>query len=307
LIVTLTINPAIDRNFTVDRLVFEDRAYILSQSEAAGGRGILASHVVHTFGGETTAIAISGGESGKCLERYLYGLGFPFELHPIQSEIRTNLTITDRTGLTIKLNEKGPTLNPNDLKGLQKLVLDRLCDTDWLMVCGSIPPGVDPSFYSQLICKASDCGVKVLLDTDGEALLKGIEAHPAVAAPNQQEAERLLGTALITRSQCLDAAKRIRDMGAEGVLLSLGSRGAIGAYGDQIYEAIPPRVDVVCPIGAGDALGAAFVWAMSRHEDFPTALRWGVAAGTASAMLPGVCSASLEQTRKVFSGIEMRG
>jgi 6-phosphofructokinase 2 len=306
LIVTLTINPAIDRNVTVDRLVFEDRAYILSQSEAAGGRGILASHVVHTFGGETLAIAISGGESGQCLERYLHALGFPFQLHPIQSEIRTNLTITDRSGLTIKLNEKGPTLDPQDLEGLEKLVLDRLCNTDWLMVCGSIPPGVDPLFYSQLICKARDCGVKVLLDTDGDALLKGLAAHPTLAAPNQQEAERLLGTALITRTQFVDAAKRIRDMGAEGVLLSLGSRGAIGAYGDQICEAIPPRVDAVCPIGAGDALGAAFVWAMSRNEDFPTAVRWGVAAGTASAMLPGVNFASLEQTQKMFRRVELR-
>ena len=95
-------------------------------------------------------------------------------------------------------------------------------------------------------------------------------------------------------------------MGAGSVLLSLGSRGAIGASGKSMVEVLPPRVDALCPIGAGDALAAAFTWATARGSSFEDALRWGVAAGTASAQLPGVRFASLKETEAVYKLVEMR-
>ena len=108
MIVTLTVNPAIDRILSVDRLAFEDRAYINSTRESAGGRGINASYVIHSFGAETLAVLPSGGGSGKRLLTYLRGFGYRVAVVPIANEIRTNLTITDRQGLTVNLNEKGP-------------------------------------------------------------------------------------------------------------------------------------------------------------------------------------------------------
>ena len=95
-------------------------------------------------------------------------------------------------------------------------------------------------------------------------------------------------------------------MGADSVVLSSGSRGAVGASQGRLLEAIPPRIDSVCPIGSGDALAAAFVWAMREKNDFADALRWGVAAGTASAQLPGLRFASLEQTRELYAQVEVR-
>jgi 1-phosphofructokinase family hexose kinase len=306
LILTLTINPAIDHNVTADRLVFEDRAYIAATSESAGGRGINASCVIHSFGGKTLAIAPSGGESGKKFRRMICGCGFPVELVPMDSEIRTNLTITDRQGLTIKLNHPGPTLKKEELDRLEDTVLRKLPGAAWLMLCGSVPPGVPAEFYSKLIRMAHEHGVKTLLDTDGEALSHGVDAQPTVVAPNQQEAERLLNTALITQSHFLEAAKRIRRLGAESVILSLGSRGAVGANSSGLIEAIPPRIEAVCPIGSGDALAAAFAWSRARGDKFADALRWGVAAGTASALLPGVRFADLAQTREMYQRVEVR-
>ena len=96
-------------------------------------------------------------------------------------------------------------------------------------------------------------------------------------------------------------------MGAASMILSLGSRGAVAANGNSTIEAMPPRVDAVCPIGAGDALAAAFTWAMVRKNNFEDAVRWGVAAGTASAKLPGVSFATLEQTKQVYKLVEIRG
>lgn len=306
MIVTLTINPAIDRTLTVDRLAFEDRAYVLSNRESPGGRGINAACVIHSFGGKTLAMMTCGGESGKRLEQQLSCCGFPVVCVPIRNETRTNLTITDKHGLTVNLNEAGPPMENDEIARLERTVSEKLDGAAWLMVCGSLPPGVPPDIYAKFISMARRKKVKTLLDADGAALREGLEARPTLVTPNQQEAERLLNRALLTRSHFLDAAERIRAMGPESVVLSLGSRGAVGAYAGAMIEAIPPRIDAVCPIGSGDALAAAYTWAMERKGDRADALRWGVAAGTASASLPGMRFADLKQAGEIHRLVEVR-
>ncbi len=300
-------NPAFDRPMAVDRLAFDDRAYILSSKDSPGGRGINAARVIHSFGGETLAIFPAGGERGARLEHYMRDCGFPVATVPIRNDIRLNLTITDRHGLTVKLNEIGPRFDRGELSTVEGTVEAQLGRASWLMLCGSLPPGVPSDFYAQLIGRASKKGVKTLLDTDGEALSQGVEACPAIVTPNQQEAERLLNTVLLTRSHSLAAARRIQAMGAQAVVLSLGSRGAIGAErNNRVWEATPPRVDAISPIGSGDALAAALAWSLVKGDDFEQALRWGVAAGSASAKLPGLNFATLEQTREVHEDVDLR-
>ena len=306
MIITLTINPTIDHVISVDRLAFEDRSYINSTRESAGGRGINASYVIHSFGGETTAVLISGGEAGKRMEAHLKSDGLPFHVIPVEKEIRTNLTITDRHGLTVNLNEKGPEISKAEVERVERAVKGMLDRASWLMICGSIPPGVPDELYGRLIAAARKKKVKTLLHADGESLRLGIEQRPTVATPNQQEAERLLGRNLLIRAHYLEAAERIRTMGPESVVLSLGSRGAVGAFPDGLVEALPPRVDAVSPIGAGDALSAAYTWSMDRKKNRVEALRWGVAAGTASACLPGMTFATLQQTEEMLKQVEVR-
>lgn len=306
MILTLTINPAIDRTVTVDKLVFEDRAYILDRAEAAGGRGINASQVLSAFGAKTLALLASGGPAGERMEKSLAGMGFPFEAVHVASESRINLTISDKQGLTVKLNEMGAPLQGEEIQSIRDLVEARLDHARWLMICGSMQPGVQPHFYCELIELAKRRGVKTLLDTDGEALQHALEAKPTVITPNQHEAERLLGRALITHTQCREAVERIHAMGPESVILSLGARGAVGLSPEEILEALPPRVDSLCPIGAGDALAAAFVWSRDKGKTFAEALRWGVAAGTATAALPGMKFPTLQQTRAIYKQVEVR-
>lgn len=306
MILTLTMNPAVDRNLTVDQLVFDDRAYILASDESPGGRGINASCVIHSFGGKTAAVAPVGGETGRKLRAMLECCGFPTELVPVKAPSRTNLNISDQQGLTIKLNESGSAFEAEEVAGIEQALVHRLPEARWLMLCGSLPPGVPVDFYARMIETANQLGVKTLLDADGEAFETGMEARPTVIAPNQAEAERLLNKVLLTRQQSFEAAERLRLMGPKIVVLSLGSRGAVAAVDGSVIEAVPPRIDVVCPIGAGDALAASFVWALRRQEDYAEALRWGVAAGTASAQLPGLKFASLEQTREMQKRVEVR-
>ena len=306
MILTLTVNPAIDRNILADRLVFEDRAYILSRSDSAGGRGINASRVLHSFGAKTLAIVTSGGPNGNKFEKLLAKAGFPVQVVCISHEIRINFAITDRQGLTVKLNELGPPITADELAEIEKAVESRLKSASWLMLCGSIPPDVSTDFYAKLIHMARGHKVKTLLDTDGDALVHGVEAGPTVVMPNQPEAERLLNRALITRQHFMDAVTRIKAMGPSSVLLSLGSRGVVALDDHHMLEAIAPRIDALSPIGAGDALAAAYVWAASKKKDFPDCVRWAVAAGTASARLPGMEFATLEQTKETYRSVEAK-
>ena len=306
MILTLTINPAVDRTVTVDKLVFEDRAYILDRAEAAGGRGINASHVIHAFGGKTLALLTSGGAPGEKIEKSLAGMGFPFEAVRVRADSRHNFTISDKQGLTVKLNEVGAPLEKHEIDSIRKLVEARLGKARWLMICGSIQPHVPPGFYCELIERAKKDGVKTLVDTDGDALQHSLEARPTVVTPNQPEAERLLGRALLTRGQFLEALRRMQAMGPESVILSLGNRGAVASGPEGVFEAIPPRIEPVCPIGAGDAMAAAFTWSMDKRKSFPDSLRWGIAAGTAKAALPGIQFPTLDQTRAVYKETEVR-
>ncbi|HEX3683658.1 MAG TPA: 1-phosphofructokinase family hexose kinase [Bryobacteraceae bacterium] len=300
-ILTLTVNPALDRIVTVDRLVFEDRAYIESTTEAAGGRGINAARVLTTFGATVTAVTTSGGENGRKFEEHLEQDQFGKEVVKIRNGIRTNLTISDRQGLSVKLNERGPAISQLEQSRIIRAAEKLMPNTSWALLCGSLPPGVDPHLYTKLIELAAKHKVETLLDTDGDALLHGIEAKPTIVKPNQSEAERLLNTALITRSQLIEAVQRMKAMGPASVVLSLGSRGVIAATSTEgVLEVIPPAVEALCPIGAGDAMSAAIVWALDRQESFSEALRWGVAAGTASSKLPGITLANLEQTRAIY-------
>jgi len=299
-ILTLTVNPAVDRIVTVDRLVFEDRAYILSTIETAGGRGINAARVLTTFGANVIAITPSGGEGGRKFEEQLRLDSFGKEIVKIRKNIRTNLTISDRQGLSIKLNERGDALSQPELNRILKAVEKLLPESSWLMLCGSLPPGVDSHFFAKLINLAAKHKVETLLDTDGDALLYGVEAEPTIVKPNQSEAERLLNRALITRSNSIEAVRHIKAMGAKHAVLSLGSRGVVAASEEEILEVVPPRVEALSPIGAGDAAAAAIVWASDRGDSFREALRWGVSAGTASSMLPGTSLASLEQIQAIY-------
>lgn len=305
-ILTLTVNPALDRIISVDRLVFEDRAYIQSTTEAAGGRGINAARVLTAFGTEVIAITTSGGANGASFEKHLEEDSFAKQVVKIGSEIRINLTISDRQGLSIKLNELGPVLSVAEQKNIINATGKLLAKASWLMLCGSLPPKVDPHFYTRLIELATKHKVQTLLDTDGDALLHAMEARPTLVKPNQSEAERLLNTALITRSQQIDAVQRIKALGPQSVVLSMGSRGVIAATSTEgILEVVPPPVDARCPIGAGDAMSAVIVWSLHRGDSFSEALRWGVAAGTATSKLPGITLANIEQAKEIYPQVQI--
>lgn len=305
MILTLTVNPAIDCTYTTDRISYEDRVYVRTSFEQAGGKGINAAHVIHALGGKVLALATAGGVTGKRLTALLEESHLPVSLIPIRHPIRRNITISDQQGLTIKLDEAGPQISAGEEKRIEAATRDKLEGVSWLMLCGSLPPGISVDFYARLIEIAREKGVRTLLDAGGEALRVGIQARPTMVKPNRQEAERLLNRSLMTRHQAVEAVGEIAALGVDTVVLSLGSDGALGVSGDSRYHVLAPEIRQACPIGAGDALAATTVWALSRDEPFVEALRWGVAAGTAAAATPGTSFASFTETRQMRERVQV--
>ncbi len=295
MILTLTLNPAIDYALGTDRIVYDDRTYITTEAEYPGGKGINAAQVIHAFGGQVHAIVSYGGRTGQRLAKMLRASHIDVTLIKVRGETRRNLAITDQQGLTIKLDHRGPPLEPEELDQIHEVVRQKLPGAKWLTLTGSLPPDTPADVYARLITLARESGVGTLLDARGEALQLGLEAGPSLAKPNRAEAERLLGRSLLTQAQCAEAAREIQSMGAERVIVSLGSQGAIAASENGLLAAIPPTIQSACPIGAGDVLAAACVWALSRGQPFEEAFLLGVAAATAAASHPGLTFAPLEE------------
>ncbi len=145
MILTLTVNPAIDHTITTDRISYEDRIYVKSSFEQAGGKGINATRMLHGLGARVSALATSGGATGKRFERLLKDSRLPVSLIPIRHPIRRNLTISDLQGLTIKLDEAGPQISRVEARKIEAAVRSKLDQANWLLLCGSLPPGLSAS------------------------------------------------------------------------------------------------------------------------------------------------------------------
>jgi 1-phosphofructokinase family hexose kinase len=306
MILTLTLNPAIDLTISTNRIVYDDRTFILAEKEYAGGKGINAAQVIYSYHGEVHAIAPIGGETGQRLARLLAAAQIPVTLIPVAGATRRNLSITDQQGLMIKLDHPGEILSDEELQRIENAVRELLPSTEWLMLNGSLPPKAPPEFYARLIRVAREQGVSTTLDSSGEALRSGLEAGPSLAKPNRAEAERLLDRTILSEAQAAAAARDIQKMGAERVILSMGSQGAIGAWEDGLLRAVLPAVQTGCAIGAGDVLAAVCVLGLSQKLSFPEAFRWAVAAATAAASKPGLTFAPPEQTELMRAQIELR-
>ncbi len=306
MILTLTLNPAVDLTFSTDRIVYDDRSLILAENEYAGGKGINAAQVIHAYGGEVHAIATVGGETGRRFAELLDASRIPVTLIPVSGETRRNIAVTDQQGLTVKLDHEGTPVSDAELSLIEKTVCEKLPHAKWLMLTGSLSPGVAADFYAKLIEKAKQYKVPAMFDTSGEALRLGLAAKPSVAKPNRPEAERLLDRTILSHSQAILAVEEIRRMGAERLILSLGSQGAIAAWEEGMLRAVPPTVQTGCPLGAGDVLAATCVWALSQEMPFPEAFHWAAAAATVAAAKPGLTFGPLEEVEQMRRRVEVR-
>ena len=306
MILTLTLNPAVDVSLSTDRIIYDDRSYINSETYQAGGKGINAARALRDFGlTAVDAIAPYGGVMGERFAQLVREGALPVTLIPVQGETRRNVAIVDDEGLTLKLDQRGNALTDKELEAIETALLAKLPKASWLMLNGSLPPGVPEDYYAKLIGLAKQHGTQTFVDSSGPALAAALAAGPTLAKPNRPEAERLLGRGLLSERASQAGAREILARGPEHVILSLGGYGAIAAWGERSLHAVPPDVQTGSPIGAGDVLGAITVGALRRGDSFEEAFLWGVAAATVAASLPGLGTGPMEEVEKMRERVEV--
>jgi 1-phosphofructokinase family hexose kinase len=304
MIYTVTLNPALDRELTVPSIDFNDVLRATETRIDVGGKGFNVSRMLAALGAESVALGFAGGHTGAALRDGLESLGIATDFVPIVGETRTNISIVTRDhDRYVKVNEAGPTISAEEQAALIARVRARLRPDDWWVLAGSLPPGVAPTIYADLIHDIQDAGGRAILDTSGPPLLHGCAARPVLIKPNAQEAGQLVGRPVTTIDEAMAAATTLT--GIEYVVVSLGRAGALLTHQGQGRHATSPPIRERNPIGAGDSLVAGLVWGLSRG-DVGEALRWGVACGAAAAGRSGTAAPSFAEVAALAEQVEVR-
>lgn len=288
MIYTVTLNPAVDKELTVPNLTFDTVLRATASRVDVGGKGFNVSRMAAELGGNSVALGFAGGKAGELLRDGLEAAGIATDFVWVNGETRTNVSVvTAVPSHYLKVNEPGPTVNQAEIQTLLRKV-EQLAQTgDYWVLAGSLPPGVPPIIYAQMMQRLHAAGAHVILDTSGEALRLGCGKRPFLAKPNDSEASALTGLPTSNRAEIITAARAIQALGVANIVISLGKAGALLATQSNVYLAAAPTIEEKNPIGAGDSLVGGLVWSLSQGDDLPTALRCGIAAGAASASQPG--------------------
>jgi 6-phosphofructokinase 2 len=288
LIVTVTLNPSLDRYITVDGLEVDRVNRWTSTRIYAGGKGIDVSRAIHEIGGKTIAYGFVGGVDGRAMEILLDEEGVPCSFTPVQRETRTNFIITDtKNSQQTRIDAPGPYISKKEFERFRGK-LRQISPTPALLVAGgSAPPGIPDNVYYTLIMEAKSFGIRTILDSDGEWLAEGIKAKPYLIKPNVEEAERLLKRELPNEEAIIKAALGLVETGIEIVVISRGKDGIIAATKNEVLKAVPPPVKVKSTVGAGDCTIAGLALKLANEEPLAEACRLAVALGTAAVLSPG--------------------
>lgn len=287
MIYTVTLNPALDRAIVVDHLLPDETTRVLSDTHYAAGKGIDVSRVIRELGGKSVALGLVGGYDGLQLEGLLINAGVLISFTRISSETRTNIILKEKaTGHQHLISAAGPEIKALEIAEFYQHI-GQIHDMDYLVLSGSLPRGVTPNLYGQLILACRNKNGFIVLDTDGLALKESIEYLPTCIKPNHFELSRLVGRQLISESELIAACEEIHQKGIPYVLVSRGKEGLLLSTREQKIKAVAPPVEEDSTVGAGDSAVAGFVLAHSQGRDLSECVRLACAAGTATAQTPG--------------------
>ena len=305
MIYTVTLNPALDRFIVVDQLLTEDTTRIQSETPYAAGKGIDVSRVIRELGGKGIALGLVGGYDGLQLEGLLINAGVMNDLTRISGETRTNIILREQAkGRQYVISAAGPEVNATEI-GLFYQNFNQIQDMDYLILSGSLPRGVSPNLYGQLILAGKKKGAFIVLDTDGKSLRESIEYQPTCIKPNTYELSRLAERELQTESEIKDVCEKIHQNGIPYILVSRGKKGLLLSSAKQKIKAVAPPVAVDSTVGAGDSAVGGFVLAHSRGQDLADCVRLSCAAGTATAQTPGTELCHRRDVEKILPKVQL--
>ncbi|MDR1677761.1 MAG: 1-phosphofructokinase [Deltaproteobacteria bacterium] len=285
MITTVTLNASVDKLYIIKSFEPGTVIRLSSGRNSAGGKGLNVTRILKQIGAEVRAIGLLGGHNGKFIEQELFLLGIDSDFTHLSEESRFCLNILETSsGRQTEFLEKGPSINEAALSDFSERYLKALAASSVVTLSGSLPPGLDSGYYAHLVALAKEKGLKVILDTRGDSLIKGLKNGPTVVKPNLEEAGELLGREVKTLEQAAQATGFLRNQGAELATVSMGAQGLVAATKDAVYHVSPPKIKAINTVGCGDSLVAGL--AAGFDLGWPTAelLKYGVAVSAASAM-----------------------
>ena len=306
MIVTVTLNAAIDKTYTVESFGLDRVHRPSAERSVAGGKGINVARVLKELGQEALATGFVGGTNGDQILRGLDAEGLLHDFVRTAGESRLCIAVVDPAkGTQTEVNENGPEVSESEVEALRRKLQELTPKAEYLVLSGSTPPGVPSDLYADVIAFAKERGVKAVLDTSGNPLSRGVTAGPFMAKPNIRELSALKGRELLTLEEILGAARSLLGSGIEIVVVSMGRSGAIAADGRESWQATPPEIEFVSAVGSGDALVAGFLDSLIRGRGLSEALRWGTAAGAANATICGAGFCRKEDIERLAGGVTL--
>ncbi len=310
MILTVTLNAALDRTIAVPRFAPGRRHRAIESRTVAGGKGINVARALKLLGHPVIATGFIGGSTGERIRNELTAEGVLHDFTRIEAESRTNISVADPTSSEqTEINERGAGVSAAEMERFSERLLYLAEGARYCVIAGSLPPGLEPDTYRSLIGELRRLGVKVLLDTDGEPMRLGLRAGPEVVAPNSTEAEQVVGYEFGEAAELLSGAALLVEMGAREALITrpdgcVGIAGPIG--GRRAYEVSIEMLDPISKTGSGDAFVAGYLGARYRDRDVEECLAYGVAAGAESTQHIGAGVVDRAATERLLDLVVVR-
>lgn len=302
MIITVTLNPAIDETVEVDRFVEGDTNRVASIHRDIGGKGINVARVLKELGYEPLAMGFAPGDLGRMIEDTLRDENIGVDFTFLDGVTRTNITILDRSKHRhTVLSGAGPFAHPDDIEEMIANIRRRLRPDTWLVLAGSLPPPCTGDVYARLVLEAERAGTLTALDADGLVVRQVLDygARPTVIKVNHHELQRVQGNPTDTEDEVFEAAETIRHLGVAAVVVTRGTLGSVALTPEADYRISAPDVEVVSAVGAGDAFLAAMLLGLRRNEGWERALRRGAAASVACCLMPGSAECRMQDVQRL--------
>lgn len=301
MIYTVTFNPAIDYVLHLDKLNVGEINRSDTEEIVNGGKGINVSTVLTNLGVDNIALGFCAGFTGDAIENGVRSSGVKTDfIHLKNGFSRINVKI--RAEQDTDINGQGPSIEPGDIEKLYKK-LDALKSGDVLVLAGSIPNTLPKDIYEKILERLDGRGIRFVVDATGQLLVNVLKYRPFMIKPNNDELSEIFGRQLESDEEIIEYAQKLRSMGAENVLVSMGGKGAILVTAEGCLKRGIPSCGVVKnTVGAGDSMVAGFLYGYLKTNDYEYALKTGTAAGSATAYTVGI--ASKEEIEYVLSELE---
>jgi 1-phosphofructokinase family hexose kinase len=309
-IVTVTLNAALDRTLTVPNFQRGQRHRASQGLMLAGGKGINIARALKRLGVPVVATGLVGGRTGTRIVEELTGEAILNDFVRIEDESRTSTAVVDPTAPTYtEINEWGPAVRPEELEMLFEKLKYLARGADAVVFAGSLPRDVDEGFYAEAIRDLNRRGLQTVLDSEGQPLRLGVQAEPFLVSPNQGEAEGLVGQEFNDDDDFMLGLHAIAELGARNVLVTQDS-GCFALLREERevhrFRARSPQVELVSAVGSGDVLLAAYLSARLDGKGYEEALRIAVATGTASTLEVGAGRFEPREVGRLVNAVDVR-